>query len=94
MMVEPTVPLPPSSAPGLDGCQTRRRNRAIHDQRAGVHIGRAGIAVDAGQRQRSAAGFHQRAAKTVDPSAHIGGEIVAPGSELVGAESKVAGALN
>ena len=73
---------------------------AVHDKRAGIDRGRAGISVGAAERQRARADLDQRppaaAAHTAisDDPAHRRREIVGADGELPAAEAKRAGALD
>ena len=53
MVVLPTVPVPARVPPLFTNCTARRGDRTVHRQRAAVDRGRAGVAVGAGQRQRT-----------------------------------------
>ena len=73
---------------------------AVHDKRAGIDRGRAGISVGAAERQRARADLDQRppaaAAHTAisDDPAHRRREIVGADGELPAAEAKRTGALD
>src|SRR5262249_8916897 len=73
----------------------RPRDRAVHDQRAGIHNGRPGVGVGAGERQYSGAYLHQRTARSArgaavaDGPADHGAEIVAADDQCVRAEEVI-----
>ena len=70
----------------------RPRDRAVHDQRAGIHNGRPGVGIGAGERQYSGAHLDQgtarsaRGAAVANRPANRGAEIVAADDERVRAE--------
>ena len=86
--------------PGIDVEPTRRGDRAVDEQRAGIQRRGAGIGVRTRQGQRPAADLEQRAARAArcaavgDDAAHLGREVVAAHGERLRAEEEGARALD
>ena len=79
-------------AAAVDDHPARRRDVAVHGERAAIDRRRPGIGVDARQRQRAGAGLHQRAAGAAAPGAAIGDHAAHDGRLVVAADRQLVGA--
>ncbi len=76
--------------------RAQRGQRTVHDQRAAIHRRRAGIGVDAGERQRAGAFLGQRSADPtiLQNAGERGRQVVAAHLQILRAEADRAGALD